>query len=128
MPISTRPLADQVERGDALGDARGRVGGELHDAVAEPDVLGALAGGAEKHLGRRRMRVLLEEVVLDLPGVVVAEPVGQLDLVERVLIELAFVVRPPRARQLQLVEDAEFHRFLLHALRASAWTAAVAIC
>ena len=77
--------------------------------MAEPDVLGALAGGAEEDLGRGGVGVFLEEMVLDLPGVVVAEPVGQLDLVERVLIELPLVVRPPRARQLQLVEDAEFH-------------------
>ena len=47
--------------------------------------------------------------MLDLPGVVVAKPVGQLHLVERILIELAFIVRPPGPRQLQLVEDAEFH-------------------
>ena len=109
VPISTRPLDTRSSAGDAFGDALRRVGGELHDAVAEPDVLGALAGGAEEDLGRRGVGVFLEEVVLDLPGVVVAEPVGQLHLVERVLIELAFVVRPPRARQLQLVEDAEFH-------------------
>ena len=46
-------------------------------------LLRALARRGEEHLGRRGVRVLLEEVVLDLPGVVVAEPVGQLDLVER---------------------------------------------
>ena len=62
-----------------------------------------------KTSGDRRVGVLLQEVVLDLPGVVVAEPVGQLHLRERVLIELAFVVRPPWARKLQLVEDAELH-------------------
>ena len=70
----------QVERRDALGDAMRLVGGELDHAVAEPDALGALAGGAEEHLGRGGVRVLLEEVVLDLPGVVVAELVGELDL------------------------------------------------
>ena len=41
--------------------------------------------GGEEHLGRARVRVLLEEVVLDLPDVVDAEPVGELDLLERVL-------------------------------------------
>src|SRR5205807_4269974 len=39
------PLAEEIEHRDALGDARGMVGGELEDAMAEPDVLGALAGG-----------------------------------------------------------------------------------
>ena len=57
----------------------------------------ALAGGGEEHLGRRRVAVLLEEVVLDLPHVVDAEPVGELDLVERVLEQLVLVVGGPRA-------------------------------
>ena len=70
----------QIERGDALGDAVRLVGGELDHAVAEPDALGALAGGAEEDLGRGGVRVLLEEVMLDLPGVVVAQLVGELDL------------------------------------------------
>ena len=58
---------------------------------------GALARRGEEHLGRRGVAVLLEEVVLDLPGVVVAEPVGQLDLVERVLEQLVLVVSLPTA-------------------------------
>ena len=65
-------VAEQVEHGDALGDAGGMVGGELEDAVAEADVLGALAGGGEERFRRRAVRVFLEEVVLDHPGVVVA--------------------------------------------------------
>ena len=99
----------QVERRHPLGDARRVVGGELDDAVAEADLLGALARRGEEDLGRRRMRVLLEEVVLDLPGVVVPEPVGELDLIERVLDQRALGVRGPRARELMLVEDAELH-------------------
>jgi hypothetical protein len=46
-----------------------------------------LAGGGEEDLGSRGVGVLLQEVVLDLPGVVVAQPVGQLDLVEGLLEE-----------------------------------------
>src|SRR3954454_24926080 len=85
------------------------VGGELDDAVTEADVLGALAGGTEEHLGRGAVRGLLEEVVLDLPGVVEPEPVGELDLVEAVLEQLVLGVVGPRPRQLVLVEDPEFH-------------------
>jgi len=43
------------------------------------------------------------------PGIVVAEPVGGLQLRQRVLIELELVAGLPRARQLQLIEDAKFH-------------------
>jgi hypothetical protein len=103
----------QVERGDALGDSVRLVGGELDHAVAQANALGALAGGAEKNLGRRGVRVLLEEVVLDFPGVVVAEFVGELDLGERVLQELVLALGPPRPGQLVLVEDSEFHECAL---------------
>ena len=48
--------------------------------------------------GAEEWLVLLEEVVLDLPGVVVAEPVGQLDLVERVLDQLVLVVSASHGR------------------------------
>ena len=102
-------VGDEIEAGDTFGDALRRVGGELDDAVAEPDVLGALAGRAEEYLRRRRMRVLFEEVVLDLPSVIVAEPVCQFHLGERILVELAFIVDAPRARQLQFIKNAKLH-------------------
>jgi hypothetical protein len=41
------------------------------------------------------------------PSVVDAEPVGQLDLIERVLRQLALVALDPRPRQLVFVENAE---------------------
>src|SRR5690606_24789450 len=69
----------------------------------------ALAGGGEEDLGRRRVGVLLEEVVLDLPDVLDAEAVGVLDLVERVGDELLLAALGPRPRQLVLVEQAELH-------------------
>ena len=67
-----------------------------------------LAGGQE-HLGCRGVRVLLEEVVLDLPDVLDAQAVGQLDLVEGVLHQLAFGVLLPGTADLVLVEDPELH-------------------
>ena len=102
---------DEVEHGDPLGRARGMVvtGRGLDDAVAEPDVLRALAACGEEHLGRARVGVLLEEVVLDLPHNIEAEPIGQLDLVERVLDQLELAPLVPWPRQLVLEEDAELH-------------------
>ena len=47
--------------------------------------------------------------MLDLPHVVDAERVRELDLLERVLDQLLLAVRLPRARELVLVEDAELH-------------------
>jgi hypothetical protein len=85
------------------------VGRKLEDAVAEPDFFGALARRGEKGFRRRRVRIFLQEMVLDHPGVVVAEPVGGLELGQRVLIEPELVAVLPWARQLQLIEDAEFH-------------------
>ena len=92
-------VGDEVERGDALGDAGGMVvaGRRQHHAVADADAPGARGAGGEEHLGRRGVGVLLEEVVLDLPDVVDAEPIGQLDLRQRVLEQAVLGACPSRA-------------------------------
>ena len=104
-------VADEVERGDPLGDPSRVVEAlrQLHDAVADADAARALAHGPQEHLGRAGVAVLLQEVVLDLPHVVDAEPVGELDLVERVLEQSVLLAVVPGPRQLVLVEDAELH-------------------
>ena len=73
---------------------------QLHDAVTEADAFRALAGGGQQHLGRGTVAVLLEEVVFDRPDAVEAEAVGELDLIERVLVQLVLVVGPPWPGQL----------------------------
>src|SRR5207302_11219433 len=100
------------------------IGGKLDDAVAETDAARALAGRPEEDFRRGGVRVLLEEVVLDLPRVVVAEPVGQLDLGQRVLEQAVLAVRAPGARELVLVDDAELHGATLTGqyCTASAWS------
>ena len=105
------PVRDQVERREALGDAGRVVEGRrhLHDAVSEPNALGALRDRGEKHLRRARVAVLLEEVVLDHPHVVDAEPVGERALLECLLEHAVLGVGIPGARDLVLVEDAELH-------------------
>ena len=47
--------------------------------------------------------------MLDLPGMVVAQAIGELDLIQRVLIEPVLVAGMPWAGQLQFIENAEFH-------------------
>src|SRR4051812_30673969 len=81
----------------------------LHDAVTEPDALRALRSRGEEHLGRRGVAVLLEEVVLDLPHVVDAERIRELDLLERVLDQLVLGTFVPGTGKLVLVEDPELH-------------------
>ena len=103
-------VRQQVERRHPFGHTSRMVRRQLDDAVAEPDVLRPLARGTEEHLGRGAVRVLLEEVVLDLPRVVVAEAVGELDLVEAVVEQPVLVAVGPRPGQLVLVEDPELHR------------------
>jgi hypothetical protein len=74
------------------------------------------------------MRIFFEKMVLNFPGKIVAEAIGQFDLVERILIEVQFAIRLPRARQLQLIKYTEFHRLLLRARfqaaprSATSWT------
>ena len=105
-------VGDQVERRGALHDARGVVHArrDLDDAVPEADALGARRGGGQEDLRRRGVRVLLEEVVLDLPDVVEADPVGQLHLGERVLEERVLgALAVPGAGILVLIKDSETH-------------------
>ena len=52
-------VGEQIEHRDFLGDAGGMIGRELEDAVAEPDLLGALAGGGEEGFRRRESANIL---------------------------------------------------------------------
>ena len=96
-------VGEQVERGDAFRCARGMIVARDHlaDAVAKADVLGQGRRAGQEHLGRGGMRVFVAEMMLDLPGVVVAEPVGQDDLIERLLEEAMLVAGRPRLLELQ---------------------------
>ncbi len=58
-------------------------------AMADPDALGLRRHGRENDLRRRRMRVLLEEMVLDAPHRVEAQLVGQTGLLERIVEDRA---------------------------------------
>ena len=80
-----------------------------HDAVADLDVLGQHGAGGEEQLGRRAVGIFLEEVVLYGPHVVEAQLVGQLHLFEAVVVDGPFLLRRPRTRNGNLVEQAELH-------------------
>src|SRR6516165_9642769 len=92
--------------------------------MAQSDALRTLRARREKHLGGRRVRIFLEKMVLDLPGIIDAEAVGELHLIERLLVNAVLVTRLPGPRNLMFVKNAEFHsglRFPLmppHAARA----------
>jgi hypothetical protein len=89
------------------------VGRHVDDAVSDARRFGPLATGGEENFGRGGVRVFFEEVMLGCPDVVVADAVGEFDLIECVLEELVLGVRRPGARELVFVEAAEFHDFLL---------------
>src|SRR5215813_2857461 len=105
--------AEQIEHRDALGDARRVVGGELKDAMAEPDLFRPLTSCREKRFWRRRVGIFFQEMVLHDPRVVVAEPVGGLELRQCILLKPELVAFLPWTWQLQLIKDAEFHDALL---------------
>ena len=77
--------------------------------MSEADATRTLGRGGEEHLRGRRMRVFLEEVVIHLTGIVNAQAVRQLDLIQRVLEEAELGAGLPGTRQLVLIEDPEFH-------------------
>ena len=106
-------MRDEIERRDAFRHARGMIetGRHAYDAVADADFFRALRAGGQKNFRRGRVGIFLEEMMLDLPQVVDAKPVGEFDLIERVAEQLYFRTFSPRARQLVLVEQSEFQRF-----------------
>jgi hypothetical protein len=89
-------------------------GRELHDPVSEPDALRALAGGGEEDLRGRGVRILLQEVMLDLPDAVEAGTLRHHYLLQRVLQQAPLGVLAPGPRKLVLVEEAEPHSGVEH--------------
>ena len=89
----------------------GRVvaGRRQHDRVADMDLFGAPCGGGEEHLGGGVVRILFQEMVFVGPDVVVAKPVGDHHLGQRLLDHPVLGFRIPRAWQLQLVDQTEPH-------------------
>src|SRR5262249_3042528 len=65
--------------------------------------------GHEEHLGRGGVRELGQEVMLHLPDGVVAELVGEDDLLERLVVAAVLAALVVRLRHLELVEEVEFH-------------------
>jgi len=65
-----------VERRHPLRHTVRLVGRQLDNAMPQPDVLGPLARRGEENFRSRRVGIFLQEMVLDLPHVVVAQFVG----------------------------------------------------
>jgi hypothetical protein len=101
------PVGQQVEGGDAFGHPRRVIHRwrHVHDAEAQPDVLGALARRGQEDLRRGGVTVLLEEVVLGEPDGGEARLVRRLHLVQALLQQDPFVVGHPRPRQGEFVEQ-----------------------
>ena len=108
---------DLVEGRGPLGDADRMVHlGHAHDgAVADADALRLRRHRGQEHLGRRAVRVLLEEVVLDRPHVIEAELLGQPALLEGVHVHLVLGHLAQRPGHGQLEEDPEPHHVTLMA-------------
>src|SRR5882724_1665183 len=120
----------QIEGGDALRHSRRMVLLRVHldDAMPQPDMLGPRRRGRQKHFGGRRMAVFFEEVMLGGENVVVAKLIGELDLLQRLVVDLELVMLVPlvgvdRSGRLQLEHHAEFHD-LISLLKANVSTRA----
>ena len=105
----------EIQRGYAFGDTRGMIVARRHqhDSMTEPDLFCTLRTRGQEHFGRGGMRIFLEEMMFDFPGMVDTQPVSEFNLVERILKKFQLVAFIPGPRQLMLVENAEFHRALL---------------
>src|SRR5262249_26625607 len=104
-----------------LRDARGMREPERRQrhAEAEPDALGHLRKRAEQHLRRGAVRAPLAEMMLHRPDRVEAEPIRELDLLNRLVVGASLALAlapgmwlPPRLRRVDFVEQVELHRLL----------------
>ena len=82
--------------------------------MADPDALRPRRDEGEEDLGRRRVRILVEAVVLDLPDAVVAELVGEHRLLDAV-VERPAPRTARRVGDLHLEKIENFTRRRLHA-------------
>src|SRR5262245_64214841 len=89
----------------------------LDDTVPQPNIFSSRRRGRQEHFGGRRMAVFFEEVVLGDEDVVIPELIGELDLLQRFVVYVEFVLLVPLvgvegSGRLQLEVDTEFHTLL----------------
>jgi hypothetical protein len=98
-----------IHHGDAFGDAYGMMVGQNRYAKADPDALGSLAQRPEHHLRAWGAGESHEEVVLHEPEIVETHPVGQLALLQGLLIQRIPIDIGALKRSLRLVQEAKLH-------------------
>jgi hypothetical protein len=81
--------------------------------VTEADLLGGRGEMAEQHFGRPGVREPREEVVLDSPHVREPDALGELNLLDRLAVDLLLSRAPAVQRHLNLVQHPESHGGLL---------------
>src|SRR5215469_5653310 len=82
-----------------------------HDAVSYAHLLGGHRACREEQLRRGAMRILFEKMMLDCPYGIEAELIGELHLLQAVVIDVLLGFAAPRTRDGNLIEQAELHGF-----------------
>src|SRR5688572_15526918 len=90
---------------------------QQRDAESQAQVLGALGEGADDDFGRGAVRTTFSEVMFDEPGLMEAESVAELHLLEHLAVR-ALLAHPlpvrmwcvPGPRCVDLVQQIQFHR------------------
>jgi hypothetical protein len=77
--------------------------------MGDANIFGALADGPKEHFGRGTMRIFLQEVMLDLPHEIEAEPIAEFDLLQRLPVDIVFAAVIPRPWHLHFKMQTEFH-------------------
>ena len=102
-------IAQDVDHCSTFGDAYRMIHRtwQQRHAVTKPDPRGSLRQRAQHHLRRRRVRELLQEMVLDHPHRVEAHLLGEHRLLERLIELVALLTFGPRPGNLHLEEQVE---------------------
>jgi len=100
------PAAQHVERADALGDVQRVVIRQGNDAQAQAQMPRASRQRGEHQVRLRRVGVAGHQMMLDDPHAVEPQPVGELDFVERVRVDVRLAAAEMR-RHGELVEKID---------------------
>ncbi len=111
-----------VEHRDPFRNVHGMTERQHYDPVSDANLFGALSHAREEDFRRRAIRKLVQEMMLDGPHRVVAEPVGELDLRHGFPEDAIFVIGGVRPYRLDFIDESGLHFAALHRRRNSrAW-------
>lgn len=102
-------MAEDVQGGDVFRNAHDMIVWQNNDGMAETQIPAALAGCGEEAFRAAGVGILAHEMVFHKPDAVKTQGVGEADLIQRFMINLALAAAE-MGRHGEFVEEIDIHR------------------